>query len=136
MKKRSIFLVIAVLAIIGSLVLIYIGTKKKAGFIKTAGIIEGTEVNLSPEVPGIISYMCCNEGDHIKQGDVAFELESKDIKALVHQAEAGVSKAKAGITVSESAVEGSRAEIKSAEADMKAAAANKEKTRVQMELAK
>jgi HlyD family secretion protein len=136
MKKRSILLLVAVLTIIGLVVFIYIGTTKESRVIMTAGIIEGTEVNLSPEVPGIISYMCCNEGDQIKRGEVAFQLESKDTKALVDQAEAGVKKAKTGIMVSESAVENSHAEIKSAEADIKTAGANAEKARVQMELAK
>ena len=119
MKKRSVFLIVAVLTIIGIGIFIYLGTGKKSPVVRTAGIIEGREVNLSPEVAGIISYMCCNEGDHVKQGEVAFKLESRDIKALADQAEAGVRKAKAGIMVSESAVENSRAGIKSAEEDIK-----------------
>jgi multidrug resistance efflux pump len=136
MKKRMIFITGAVLIVIAAIILIYAGTGKKPGAVKTTGIIEGTEVNLSPQVSGIISYMCCKEGDSVKGGDVAFKLESNDVRALVEQAEAGVKKAKAEIMVSESAIENARANIKSSEADIKTAEANTEKARVQMELAK
>ena len=136
MKKKSIFVAVAVLIVIAVFIIIYAGRGKESGVIKTAGIIEGTEVNLSAEVSGNISYMCCDEGDTVKEGEVAFKLESHDLRALVEQADAGVKKAKAGIMVSESAIENSRANIKSSEADIKTAEANTEKARVQMELAK
>jgi len=136
MKKKSIFVAVAFLIVIAVFIIIYAGKGKESGVIKTAGIIEGTEVNLSAEVSGNISYMCCDEGDPVKEGEIAFKLESDDLRALVEQADAGVKKAKAGIMVSESAIENSRANIKSSEADIKTAEANTEKARVQMELAK
>jgi HlyD family secretion protein len=136
MKKRTIFFAVAVLIVIAVLIIVYVSKEKKSETIKTAGIIEGTEVNLSSEVSGNISYMCCNEGDHIKKGGVAFKLESNDLRAAVEQARAGVEKAKAGIRVSESTIENARSNIKSSEADIKTAQADTEKARVQMELAK
>jgi HlyD family secretion protein len=136
MKKKLIFIAVIALIIITAFIIIYISREKKTETIKTAGIIEGTEVNLSPEVSGNISFMCCKEGDSIKEGEVAFKLESGDLEALVAQAEAGVKKSKASIRVSESEIENARANIKSSEADIKTAEANTEKTRVQMELAK
>jgi HlyD family secretion protein len=80
--------------------------------------------------------MCCNEGDSVKEGGVAFKLESNDVRALVEQAEAGVKRSKAEIMVSESSIENAGANIKSSEADIKTAEANTEKACVQMELAK
>jgi multidrug resistance efflux pump len=136
MKKKSIFVAIAFLIVIAIFIIIYAGRGKESGVISTAGIIEGTEVNLSPEVSGNISYMCCKEGDYVKEGDIVFKLESSDLRALVAQAEAGVRKAKAAIRVSESGIENARANIKTSEADIKTAGAGREKARVQMELAK
>ena len=136
MKKKSIFVAVAVLIVIAVLIIIYVRKEKRSETIKTAGIIEGTEVNLSPAVSGNISYMCCDEGDSVKEGEVTFKLESNDLMALVEQARAGVKKAMAEIKVSESAIENSRANIESSEADIKTALADTEKARVQMELAK
>ena len=104
--------------------------------IKSTGIIEGIEVNLSPKISGRISYICCNEGDPIKEGKVAIKLESDDLRASVEQARAGVEKAKAEIKVSESAIGNAQANIATAEADIKTAESDVEKARVQMELAK
>ena len=136
MKKKSIFIAVAVLIVIAVLIIIYVKKGKRSETIKTAGIIEGIEVNLSSEISGNISYICCDEGDSVKKGDVAFKLESHDLRALVEQAKAGVKKAKAGIRVSESEIKNASAYIKSSEADIKTAQANTEKARVQMELAK
>jgi len=126
----------AVLIVLIAIMLIYVNTGKRSDVVKTAGIIEGTEVNLSPQVSGILSFLCCNEGDSIKQGDIAFRIESSDVSALVDQAKAGVKKAKAEIMVSESALASAGANIRSAEADIKNAEAGTEKAQVQMELAK
>jgi HlyD family secretion protein len=136
MKKKSIFIAVAVLMIITVSIIIYVSRGKKNETLKTAGIIEGTEVNLSSQISGNISYMCCDEGDSIKEGGIAFKLESNDLMALVEQARAGVKKAMAEIKVSESAIENAHANIKSSEADIKTTEANTEKARVQMELAK
>jgi HlyD family secretion protein len=136
MKKKTIFFVVAILIVIAVLIIIYVSKGKKSETIKTAGIIEGTEVNLSSQISGNISYMCCDEGDSVKEGQVAFKLESHDLMALVEQSRAGVKKAMAEIKVSESAIENAHANIKSSEADIKTTEANTEKARVQMELAK
>jgi HlyD family secretion protein len=136
MKKKTIFIITAVLVIIAALIFSYISRRKRSENIKTTGIIEGIEVNLSPKVSGMVSYICCNEGDPVKDGEVAIKLESDDFRASVEQARAGVDKAKAEIKVSESAVGGAKVNIVTAESDIKTAESDLEKTKVQMELAK
>ncbi len=136
LKKRIIFIAVGVLIIITVLIVIYVSKGQRSEIIKTTGIIEGIEVNLSPKVAGRISYICCNEGDSIKAGEVAINLESDDLIASVEQAKAGVERAKAEIKVSESAIEISKANIVTADADIKTAESDLEKARVQMELAK
>jgi multidrug resistance efflux pump len=135
MKKKLFFVAVVALIITTALIIIYTSREEKTEAIKVTGIIEGTEVNLSSEISGNISYMCCDEGDSVKEGGVVFKLESRDLMALVEQARAGVKKAKASIMVSESEIENANANIKSSEADVKTGQANIEKARVQMELA-
>jgi HlyD family secretion protein len=135
MKKIKLLTVILILIVIAVTVFFYLTGAKKSESIKSTGIIEGIEVNLSPKVSGRISFICCNEGDPIKAGEVAFRLESEDLGASVKKARAGVEMSKADIHVSESAIESSKANIASAEADIRTAESDVEKARVQMELA-
>lgn len=136
MKKRSVLIAIAVLIIIIVFIFFYFNKGKKAETIKSTGIIEGVEVNLSSKVSGRISFICCDEGDPVKEGEVAIKLESEDLSALVKQASAGVERANAEVKVSESAIGNAQANIVTAETDIKTAESDLEKARVQMELAK
>ncbi len=136
MKKRIVITAIAVLAAILIVIFFAFNRGKDTETIRSTGIMEGIEVNLSPKVAGRISYICCNEGDSIKEGEVAVKLESDDFMASVEQAKAGVERAKAEIKVSESSIDNAKANILAAVADIKSAESDLEKARVQMELAK
>ena len=111
-------------------------TKKPATTLRATGIIDGVEVNLSPKVTGRVSWICCSEGDAVKEGQIAIKLESSDVSASVDQAAAGVEKAKAGITAASSEILSAEANMKAAEADMKSAAADVERAFAQMEESK
>jgi HlyD family secretion protein len=136
MKRKIIFVAVAIL--IGFLISIFFFAKsdRKSDSIRTTGIVEGVEVNISTTVSGRILKECCKEGDAVMKGATVIELENDDLRASVEQAMAGVEKAKAEVSVSESAIESSKANIVSAEADIKNAEADIEKARVQMEEAK
>ncbi len=83
MKKRIIIPAI-ILLVVGTIIIIfYARREKRAETIHTTGIVEGVEVNLSPKVSGRISYMCCNEGDSVREGEVVIKLESDDLRASV-----------------------------------------------------
>ena len=136
MNKKKLFIIIFIFIVAAVALFFYLNRSKKPESIKSTGIIEGVEVNLSPKVSGRISFMCCKEGDPIKAGEVAFRLESDDLRASVEKAKAGVEMSKAEIRVSESAIGSSKANIASAEADIRTAESDVEKARVQMELAR
>ncbi len=135
MKRKKLFIIILILTVIAGMVLFYLNRSEKSETVKSTGIMEGIEVNLSPKVSGRLSFICCNEGDPIKAGEVAFRLESEDLRASVKKAKAGVEMSKAGIHVSESAIGSSKANIASAEADIRTAESDVEKANIQMELA-
>lgn len=136
MKKKAIIVAVVALIVVVISVVLFVTRGKKSEVIKTTGIIEGTEVNLAPKVAGRISFLCCDEGDSVKEGERVIALESEDLEAAVSQASAGVEKAKNEVNVSQSAIENARATVKSAEADIKTAQSNVEKARAHMELAK
>ncbi len=142
MKRRSIFFAIIIIAVAALLVFFFSRGGKSPGYITTSGIIEGIETNISTVVPGTISYICCSEGDAVRQGDVVLRLVNNDLRALVEQAKAGVEKAKADAMVLRSAIKSSKADIasavadiKSSEADMKGALARMEEAKRQMDRA-
>jgi HlyD family secretion protein len=139
MKKRPkwmIALSLGGLAVV-AVVAIYISTRgKEEPSLHVTGIIDGIEVNLSSKVAGRISWICCNEGDMVKEGQTVVTLDSEDIKASVKQAMAGVERARADVRTAEDSIESLKAAILGAEADVKSAAADVEKARSQMEQSK
>ncbi|MBI5025787.1 MAG: HlyD family secretion protein [Nitrospirae bacterium] len=136
MKQRLIISAIILLIAVILFFVFYYQKDKRDETIRTAGIIEGLEVNLSSKVSGRISEICCNEGDKAEEGQIVIKLESEDLRAAVEQAMAGVERSKADVTASEAAIKNARANIRSAEAEIKSGEAEKEKARVQMEEAK
>ncbi len=136
MKRRLILVSILTLIALALLASFFAKRGGKSESIRTTGIVEGEEVNISTTVPGRILKECCEEGAAVTKGATVVELENDDLRASVEQALAGVEKAKAEVSVSESAIESSRANIRSAEADIKNAEADIEKTRALMEEAK
>ncbi|MFN3532542.1 MAG: HlyD family secretion protein [Candidatus Brocadia sp.] len=133
MKRRWVYFASIFLILTIALIIFFTKRGKRFEFIKTAGIVEGIEVNISTKVPGRISYICCKEGDAVRKGDRVITLEAKDLRASVKQAFAGVEKARAEVSVSEAAIESAKANIASADAEIKSATADVVKNRVQME---
>lgn len=136
MRKRWVYLVSIMLVLMVSLLVFYTIRRGSPGVIRTTGIVEGIEVNISSKVPGRILSIYGEEGDKVRKGDVVVRLEADDLRASVKQALAGVEKARAEVRVSEATVESSRANIASAGADIRSAEADREAHRVQMEDAK
>ena len=136
MRKKIIFIAGMALVAIAVLAIFYARRNKIPTSIRTTGVVEGTEVNISSMITGRIFKECCREGDTVQHGQVLIELESEELKASFEQALAGIEKSKADIGVYASAIESSRANTDSAAADIEDAAAEVEKARAKMEEAK
>lgn len=136
MKKRLMVIGVVSLVVVSLLLFSYARRSRKSESIRTTGIVEGVEINISTMVPGTISKQCCKEGDAVRKGDTVIELESHDLKASVQGALAAVERAKAEVMVANSVVSGSTANLTSAEADIENARADVDKTRAQMEESK
>ena len=114
----SIFLTIAILIFIYPK---WYGEKKNAGHIETTGIIEATEVNISPKISEKIEWLCCREGDNVKKGDVLIRLDSEEFIARLNEGKAVLQGANAGYNMSQANVENARARVEGAKAELRAA---------------
>jgi len=135
MKKRLITGIL-ILLIAGVALILYSRRGKDDGAVRTSGIVEGIEVNLASKVQGRISEICCDEGDSVKEGQVAVRLESNDLRASVEQASAAVSGAQADVRSAAAGIETAKANVRNTEAGIKSAEADLEKARVEAEEAK
>jgi HlyD family secretion protein len=133
MKKKYVLVALCFLVVVVIAITLLVKRDKKQTSIRTAGIVEGIEVNISTTVPGRILRECCKEGDTVTQGMTVVELESDHIKASLDQARAGLEKANAEVRVAGSAVDSAKANIRSAEADVANAEADIDRARAQME---
>lgn len=134
--KKKLLASILVLLLGGVSFFLYSRRGNEKDAVRTSGIVEGVEVNIAPKVSGRITGICCNEGEGIREGQIAVRLESNDLKAAMAQAAAGVERARADVRAAEAGVENSKANIKSTEAEIKSAEADLEKARVQTAEAK
>lgn len=132
-NKKTILLVVVILAAVSAGIFYYIKDGRKPERLRVTGIVEGTEVNLSSKVSGRLSYVCCKEGDDVREGSAAVKLENDDLRASAEKAAAGVKRADFDIRVSEAAIENFRANLAGTEADIKNTESEVERTRVQLE---
>ena len=126
---------LAVIALLGAALLyyIFIAGKSEAPTIHSAGTIEGTEVNLAPQVAGTIAQICCREGEPINKGQIAIQLENSDLKAAVEAAQAGVDQSQAAVHVAQSSIVYAQANSASATAEIRVAKANRAKAQAEMD---
>jgi HlyD family secretion protein len=98
---------------------------------KLAGVIEGTEVDLSFKMGGSIEQLSLKEGDEVKAGQVVATLSSAEILAKKEQAEAAyklslvkLDQAKKGVSVTDNSsnaqVDQAKAVVNSAQAQLDA----------------
>ncbi|MFS0554322.1 HlyD family secretion protein [Brevibacillus sp. 179-C9.3 HS] len=98
---------------------------------KLAGVIEGTEVDLSFKMGGSIEQLALKEGDEVKAGQVVATLNSEELLAKKEQAEAAyklslvkLDQAKKGVSVTDNSsnaqVDQAKAAVSSAQAQLDA----------------
>jgi HlyD family secretion protein len=127
MNKK--FIIPAVLIILfGIIVFVYSRSdspSKKGETIETTGLIETTEVEISPKITEKIVWLCCREGDIVSKGSPLIRMDKEELKARLDErkamlkgAEAGYDTAKANLENAEARVESAMAEIKVAESEV------------------
>src|SRR3990172_6933695 len=126
-KKVIIFLSLILLGTV--IVLAYnrlTGIEKQGAQIEATGIIEATGVNIAPKISEKIEWLCCREGDLVKQGDLLIRLDKRerdDEKATYDTTEARLQSAlakkqgiKAELTTVQEGLKAAGAQLNSAKA--------------------
>lgn len=120
MKKhlRRMALILVVLAVPVSAVVYLMPKKLPKGIIQTTGIIEGTEVNLSPKITERIKEIKFQEGDYIKTGEEVILLDPEKKIAEYAQARANLEVAKANLLNAAADIEKAKVRIVDTERDL------------------
>lgn len=106
------------------------GGDKRGKNLETTGIIEVTEVDVSPEISEKIEWLCCREGDIVKMGMRLIRLDRQKLMARLNEGKAMLRGAEARYKASEADLENAMARVDHARAEVKAAEFEVEKTRV------
>ncbi|MBI5674357.1 MAG: efflux RND transporter periplasmic adaptor subunit [Nitrospirae bacterium] len=117
MKKMVIILSAVAAAVIIFIIFSAYFKDKGSESIRKSGIVQGTEVNITSNIPGKIAELCCSEGENITAGSVAASIDSDDLKAATEQADASVQRAIADIKTSEANIETAKARLVEAKLD-------------------
>ena len=123
--KKGIFIIFILVIILAGL-FAYLKLKKPekpSDCIETTGLIEATEVGLSPKIAGRIDWLCCKEGDEIKAGTLAIRLDDKELKAKVEQGKKALQTAASSLKISEANLENTILEVDAVKAEAQAAEA-------------
>lgn len=120
MKKRLIVIIVLLLiAFIFVFSIVYLMPRKPPkGIFETTGIIEATEVNLSSKITERIKAVKFEEGDYVKDGEVAIVLDDEKKRAEYEQAEANLEVAKANLLNAEADIEKAKVRIEDAKRDL------------------
>lgn len=77
------------------------GKEAPGDYIGVSGVIEATEVELASKVPGRIVWLCCSEGESVKNGEVAFRLDGRELEAKLEKGKAAVKLSEASLAMAE-----------------------------------
>jgi multidrug resistance efflux pump len=125
-------LLISALALVVSAVILaviysyYPSSDTALSYTASTGVIEATEVNISPEIAGRLQFLCCKVGDKVTEGEVILRLDQKELLARLGQEEARLKASKEAINDARVGYESSRVqnthaayEVQAGEAEVK-----------------
>lgn len=96
MKKTFSYLAFAVPALAAALAIGMLVPRDDAPQVEyLTGVVETTEIDVVPKIPGRISDITVREGDRVTRGQLVATLESKEIDAKVEQARGALQAAQA-----------------------------------------
>lgn len=130
-KKKAVRAVLLLAALIGAWYAYRLMRQPAGGALRTAGTVEGTEVNINSKVSGRIARLTLVEGDTVQAGQVVVKLDDADQAAEVRAAAAALDKARAEVQVAAATVDDQRAGLASAKAKILAAKAGIKKAAAQ-----
>lgn len=125
-NKRSTKKLIALLAAVVIIALFAVflllnHSKVKPDYVTATGVMEATEVTLSPRTQGALAWLCCKEGESLAKGQVALRLDSRELRARIEESRAAVIAAGEGMKEAEAVLESAKAAHETAKNELSAA---------------
>ncbi|OGX33484.1 MAG: hypothetical protein A3F87_02165 [Omnitrophica WOR_2 bacterium RIFCSPLOWO2_12_FULL_51_24] len=115
--KKVAFLLI-VLSILVSAVAYLMPRRLPKEIIQTTGMIEGTELNIAPKITERIKEVRFEEGDYVKDGEIAVVLDSGKEKAQFDQAQANLEVVKASVLTAAADIEKAKVDLEDTKRDL------------------
>ncbi len=131
-KRRFAPVIAAIVAAVIIAIVLYFYLLEPAAvtdYVATTGVIEATEVDLSPKISGRISWLCCEEGFTLEDGDLAVRLDETELKARVENSRAALSAATEEVARQRTGLENARLASETAGFDTEAATAEITRTK-------
>ena len=84
-RNNKITIVLIIAAIIGIAAYIFLYSEREKGpeSVRTTGVVEGIETNISSKIAGRITFIGVREGDAVKKGQVVARIENEDLQAAL-----------------------------------------------------
>ncbi|MFQ5736029.1 MAG: HlyD family secretion protein [Thermodesulfobacteriota bacterium] len=105
-------------------------------YVVSTGVMEATEVSLTPRISGRIEWMCCEEGDMVKVNEPAIRLEGTELRARLEEGKAAARAAAQEVSEARIRLHNARLGTESARFDVEAATAEVERSRALADEAK
>ena len=105
-----VIIVLALAILIGGCFLVRVITSVSDKMLKASGTIEATEVNISPELAGMVAGVLVDEGNVVKSGDILFRLDDTLLQAQRKVTAATLESAKASARTAQSALASAQAQ--------------------------
>ncbi len=122
--KIALFLPAAAVIVFLAVYLLLLRPDGPKGYVESTGVMEATEVNLSPKISGRIEWLCCEEGGKVEAGALAMRLESAELLARVEEGRAALAAAGEALAEARVSLENAMAAKESAGFEVEAARAN------------
>ena len=94
-----------------------------ADYIGATGVVEATEVNISPKITGRLSWLCCSEGASLKAGQKAATLDDAELAAKVQEGKADLKGAVESVNEAKASLENAVTRSEAARYEKEAAGA-------------
>ncbi len=137
MKRKIRIFVILVLAVAGVWAYVHFYAVRKSGpeVVRTTGVVEGIETNISSRIPGRVTFIGFRAGDAVKKGQLIARMENKDLKAALGQSQAALQAEELTLKSFRQVIANAAAQVRVERADVASQEAQARRAKSQLDLA-
>ena len=137
MKKKIKILVLLIIIAAGILAYthFYAGHKTGPESVRTTGVVEGIETNISSKIPGRVTFIAVRAGDAVRKGELLARMENGDLRAALGQARAALDAEELTLASLRQVIANAEDQVKVERADVASQKAQARRAKAQLALA-